>query len=728
MARYIQLWCDGVVTWRGQVQGTAGTPRHQRYLGWRRSGSSERVERQQLEQTQLHVQHHTNSHLYVSNIQPRCFNGHLTSPFSYAPAYQRFGSQISVVHFIGPHKPWHSIPYPAPGSSAQSTDVVMESSTETPATQQRAYDYCSLVDRWHSVYGRHDRSQAAELVFQPSRYTSAWNEGDRNAVVAGGALGLEELRRAALEGMGASGISVPRAYGDGEYRTMPLEGRFDLICPRTRAERDQVKAPNDCAETPESTPVPEKPSTTATTPEPTTPVGQILALPLGSPVRWTTLPTPGIHEIPPAPHARLISLPATPLRYVPTPYRPLHNTREAGAQTVPIQSQQRESGGTDLPLAPLMWNSAVEIPPGAVTPAPTDTYFPKAWDIDHNWSSISPSSSDTSLTTISETSSSKPRPPPNAVVSPSIVHANLEMLRHQGKYRNITREENGSPTPDPKKVKRVFPWEERPRTPGRVFPDERSPLTALPHHPATATPERKAAFRSPMPSPLIGFPPSLRSHHPSDRLLQRHVGGVPWPVPSSSPLGPENGLDRVETTSQDGDVEDEVDSEEETMMRLRLRSSSIEMAKRTLKYRSIGVQTDPRDLREEGIQVTTFVPVTEVAEKLILMNKRLGRNWVTSPETTSPSALAAIHLSTSSPLFPPNLDSLTTPVSDEAGVRSPSSPPVNSSVVSAGGAPFSHARKGSRVWDPARGVENFKRGSAEVLAKFMKIGSLEERT
>ena len=729
MARYIQLWCDGAVTRRGQFQGTSGTPLHQRYLGWRRSGSSERVERQHMEQAQFHVQHHTNSHLYVSNGQPRCFNGHLTRRFSYAPAYQRFGSQISVIHFIGPRKPWHSIPYRAPGSSSSTQSTVMESSTESPATQPHAYGYGSLVDRWYSVYDRYYRSQAAEPVFQPSRYTSAWNEGDlRHAVAAGGVLGLEELRRAALEGMGASGISAPRAYGEGEYRTMPLDGRFDLICPRTRAEKNQAKVPKDTTETPpESIPVPAESSTT--TPEPATPPGQILSLPPGSPIRWTTLPTPGIHEIPPAPHARLLSLPATPLRYVPSPYKPRRNTRDAGAQTVPFQSQQRESGGTDLPLTPLIWTSAIETPPSVVTPAPTDTYFPRVWDIDHNWSSISPSSSDTSLTTM-ETTPSKPQPPPNAVVSPPIVHGTPEMVHRQGKYRNITREENVPRTPDPTKVKRIFPWEERPpRTPGRVFPDEGSPSTTLPHHPTSATPERKATFRAPMPSPLVGFPPSLQSHYPSDGPHQRYVG-VPWSVPSSSPLGPGNELDRVETSSQDGDVEDEVDSEEETVMRSRARSSSIDLARRTLKYRSIGVQTDPRDLREEGIQVTTFVPVTEVAEKLVLMNKRLGRNWFASTGITTPSVVAATRVSTSSPLSPPSLDPLTTLASDEAGDPSPSpaSPPVNSSVTppSPGGSSlFSSIRKGSRVWDPARGVENFKRGSEQVLAKFMKIGSLE---
>jgi len=609
--------------------------------------------------------------------------------------------------------------------------MVVESSTDTPATHLHAYDHGSLVDRWYSIYDRHYRSQAAEPVFQPSRYTSVWNEADlRHAIVAGGTLGLEELRRAALEGMGTSEISAPRADDEGEYRTMPLEGRFDLIRPRTRAERKQTQAAEDNTETPASTPVPAEPSTT--TPVPSTPIAQVPSLPSGSPVRWTTLPTPGINEIPPAPHTRLISLPATPLRYVPTPYKPLRNTREAGAQTVPIQSQQRESGDTDtdMPLTPLMWDSAIKTPPNVVTPAPTDTYFPKVGDIGRNWS---PSSSDTSLTMM-ETSPSKPQPPSNAVFSPFPVHTTPETLRRQGKYRNLTREVNGSPTPDPTKVKRVFPWEERPRqTPGRVFPDERSPLTALPYHPAFATPDRKAAFRSPMPSPLVGFPPFFQSHYPSDGPLpQRYVGGVLRPISFSSPLGLEDELDRIETSSQDADVEDEVDSEEETVMRSRTRSSSIEMAKRTLKYRSIGVQTDPRDLREEGIQVTTFVPAAEVAEKLILMNKRLGRNWLTSTETTSPSAIAARHALTFPLLSPPILDSLTTLASDEAGDPSPSASSLlaNSSISSpfpAGGPPLSHTRKGSRVWDPTRGVETFKRGSEEVLAKFVKIGTSEER-
>lgn len=41
-------------------------------------------------------------------------------------------------------------------------------------------------------------------------------------------------------------------------------------------------------------------------------------------------------------------------------------------------------------------------------------------------------------------------------------------------------------------------------------------------------------------------------------------------------------------------------------------------------------------------------------------------------------------------------------------------------------APLSPIRKGTRVWDPARGVDLFKRGSEEVLARFLKMGSWEE--
>lgn len=55
------------------------------------------------------------------------------------------------------------------------------------------------------------------------------------------------------------------------------------------------------------------------------------------------------------------------------------------------------------------------------------------------------------------------------------------------------------------------------------------------------------------------------------------------------------------------------------------------------------------------------------------------------------------------------------PPSSVSPLSPPDQPPLNSPM-----------RKGSRVWDPARGVELFKRGSEEVLARFLKMGSWEE--
>lgn len=298
---------------------------------------------------------------------------------------------------------------------------------------------------------------------------------------------------------------------------MPLEGRFDVVRPRTRAERGKAQTPEDSTETPESSPPPDGFSTT--TPEPSTPPGKILPLPRGSPVRWGTLPTPGIHEIPPAPLARLLSLPSTPHRHVFSPYKHPRSTREAGAQTVPTQLLHQISEGEDLPPTPPAWYSALETPPNIDKPAPRDTYFPKVfprvWDTDQISLSISPLSSETSLTTM-EPSPSEHQPTP-AFCSLTPIPATPEMPRRQGPYYSVVGEENASPSPDPSKLMRVFPWEERPRhAPGRVLSDEASLLSGLPYSPVPRTPEKMYIFRSPMPSPLVDFPPLLHSHYPLD--------------------------------------------------------------------------------------------------------------------------------------------------------------------------------------------------------------------
>ena len=119
---------------------------------------------------------------------------------------------------------------------------------QTSSPYQRIYDYASLEDRWHDVYDRHCRSQsrASNPYFEVPKYLSAWD--NQNSMDTSGGesteslLGLEELRRAALEGMHS--LDTPSdtlASDEGEYKTMPLEGRFDLMRPLTRAERKQRK-------------------------------------------------------------------------------------------------------------------------------------------------------------------------------------------------------------------------------------------------------------------------------------------------------------------------------------------------------------------------------------------------------------------------------------------------------------------------------------------------------
>lgn len=59
----------------------------------------------------------------------------------YAPAYERFGPQISAIHFIGTNKPWYSILSRPPGA-------LYSLNKQTDSGQ--VYNYDSLVDRWYS--------------------------------------------------------------------------------------------------------------------------------------------------------------------------------------------------------------------------------------------------------------------------------------------------------------------------------------------------------------------------------------------------------------------------------------------------------------------------------------------------------------------------------------------------------------------------------------------------
>ncbi|KAF5368445.1 hypothetical protein D9758_002278 [Tetrapyrgos nigripes] len=168
------------------------------------------------------------------------YNTTPTAAYTYAPAYERFGSLISAIHFIGPNKPWKSIPYRAPFASQSSQQ------SSSPSESQQAYDYNSLLDRWFNVYDKHYRSQSIipDNEFEVRRYVSAWDEQSgigaellASAPAVGplggsGSLGLEDLRCLAIEGMNSTGLQPhDQVSGEGEYRSLPLEGRVDLMRP-----------------------------------------------------------------------------------------------------------------------------------------------------------------------------------------------------------------------------------------------------------------------------------------------------------------------------------------------------------------------------------------------------------------------------------------------------------------------------------------------------------------
>ena len=241
---------------------------------------------------------------------------------------------------------------------------------------------------------------------------------------------------------------------------------------------------------------------------------------------------------------------------------------------------------------------------------------------------------------------------------------------------------------------------------------------------------------------------------------------------------------KEEETSMDGDDEDDSDDPEPPRhSRQRSRAGSGTATPQgnlfTIKgkYRGRGVQTEPPDLRSMGVQVTpqthtgeypthtsspriaTFPrnvsrrssfgeplssflqsrPVSTADSPPLLRSPRV----LISPRTYSPlkgntppilsPKYSPIQTprrrpSTSSPMRERVLSPLTTSIrsvpvlarsaSNETALSSsvgPPSPDIGSSPI-----------KSTRVWDPARGVDIFKKGSEEVLSRFLRMGSFDE--
>ncbi|KAL0566519.1 glycogenin glucosyltransferase [Marasmius crinis-equi] len=707
------------------------------------------------------------------------YNTTPTAAYTYAPAYERFGSQISAIHFIGPNKPWKSITYRAPFQSS--------SKAESPQTDSPlpAYDYNSLLDRWFAVYDKYYRAQdiVPDADFEVRRYVSAWDgkSGTGADVLASssvsppsGTIGLEDLRRLALEGMSSIGLGPTHenAAGEGEYKSLPLEGRFDLM---------RLPPP---------------------------------------PKRQGSTQTLSSDDVPPSPHPQPVPLPHT------DSFRSSeHVTNDIG------QSQQpgdRTRSEPSRPFSPplLFWNPAVE-PPPTIAPNssfPSDTYFPNQWDQasskHHQHQKHSDSANSTALF--------EPPPPPQIP----------EPLQKLGHYRNVTGLDV-THSPDPHKVKAIFPWEGQARhRPGRVFPPGEAPsptsfASELPEQ-ASAGPKspeaRPASTSSPSGPPSQNVPHRLTFANAWDTVpsIQRYASKLVQPPPPPQPLAAafdsddnwksKSWNDRAEISSRDGDDEDNADDDDSSVIRwadsdnetdkanARSRSNSTISTSHTSKgkkkeYRVRGVQTLSREMRDQAVQVDPVdtpkvqpqSPTSRSSQekssnrhRKTSLSAQPGSNkkqWALPTTSTAPPVFsnipevvpttAAVGRPNGTPRTPPQgrsprvsnhdgsnaMDAARNTLKASAGSSKSQtqteSPTTTTATLESGGpsrevsndgsswatsppssiGPISPRddvsltspqRKGGRVWDPARGVDLFKRGSEEVLARFLKMGSWDE--
>ena len=453
-------------------------------------------------------------------------------------------------------------------------------------------------------------------------------------------------------------------------------------------------------------------------------------------------------------------------------------TRPVSLRHDPEYTHERSHQLDQLPQEPtrpvspplMAWNPAVEPPPSTapVSSFPVSTYYPNVWDQSLQYLSDSSSSRDISSTLF-------------AIPPPSQIPERLVQEKH---YVNVLGEDKQgeTPSPDRGKLKPVFPWEDKPRlTPGRVFPSTDSPppgqfllpavetVSPSPSPPLHFSPTRLYATSSP-PS---GFPPTFSYANAWDGVpsIQKYASRLVRPPQNVQPLAPafdfgepsrrrESALFRnwneSEESSVDGDDEDTGDEDGAAPpSRQRSRSGSFATGPhhsgkaKKKEYRSQGVQTIPKETKDQSVQVTVLTDAMVADRSLKDMERGLedvpklsplvSPTGLRSPRYTSPRGSSA-NLAESTPrptLYKPvqrpsvsqrgGLEQRLTPTSVSRAISSDTA-----SSPSSAGPPTSPAdsrpirRAGGRVWDPARGVEIFKKGSEEVLSRFLKLGSWED--
>lgn len=170
---------------------------------------------------------------------PFTYNTTALGGYMYAPAYQRYGSQVKVAHFIGENKPWRTSPRPTRSSLSGRSDNMAArwwntynsyypSPSSTPNRGSGSDVEVRVTDKGVEVVQL--RSSAARDV---PVYTSAWDSTGSDASVQSRGGSLDDLRQALQQG--SSGSSQVH-QGEGRYERLPLFDRIDLLAPQLRPQ------------------------------------------------------------------------------------------------------------------------------------------------------------------------------------------------------------------------------------------------------------------------------------------------------------------------------------------------------------------------------------------------------------------------------------------------------------------------------------------------------------
>jgi glycogenin glucosyltransferase len=721
------------------------------------------------------------------------------------------------------------MPYRAPFSSQGLASI-----QSSPAT----FGYGDLVDRWFAVYDKHYRPQEPTMheTMQETRYESAWNAPQVEAA-APQVLSLEELRRMAVEGTSSAPppqetqnapserFTEPAPHleppptttqgnvPEGQYRSLPLEGRFDLMpLPPPAPAREAADAGNDAQLTVVHIVAPSQSNSGEHAYIPHPPALDSVAL----------LQSPQARNLDGADYWQAFPQPQ--------PQPPSFETPQERPRSPPL----------------VTWNPAVEPPPSNPPPQTAfrpSTHFENAWDAPKNKGSgaetffVAPVQTKIPEHLIREGHYSnvvhaapafvppapahpaaRPREDvrgePTVVTTPNIVKqqppAFMELPAPTPQYVDPYR-------PDKAKVGAVFPWENKPRhVPGRIFPRAASPpppSSAVYIASTASTPSSPPPVPAPTRPPLVtqGSSGSRSFTNAWDHVpsIQRYAqklqkpGSVPQPAAAattaqtSSPKGKRSRRSSSSTykswedaegsSSHEADVEDEGnDSSDENgstqskrQSRRVSRASPLIRDEKTGKaYRSQGVQTIIPVTNEKAVQVSYFeastdsqglvnnfaskpppppppgprrgFPMLPFNHKALLASQELPASPsiddYPGPQPSNASKIAqAANRSGDQNGVPPGRN-IQKPASRSIYQRSssdtisssqgPLSPPESQSIplpmtsVMSPTAqfqtePMSPTKPAPRIWDPARGVDVFKRESQEVLARFLRMGSWE---